>query len=66
VVRGLAPFLAWVPSIYEQRSVHRGIRQEANEAAQYVASVRQRELATLRSRSVAAAAGADFQAGQGF
>jgi hypothetical protein len=65
VVRGLAPFLAWVPSIYDQRSVHRRIRQEANEVAQYVAGARQRELATQRSRSAAAAAGADFRPGRG-
>lgn len=57
VIRGLAPFLAWVPSIYEQRSLHRRIRQEAEAVAQQVASAQHRELATLRSHS---AAGADF------
>lgn len=60
VVRGLAPFLAWVPSIYEQRSLHRRIRREAEAVAQQVAGARHRELATLRSRSAAAAVGADF------
>ncbi|MGH8917812.1 MAG: type IV secretory system conjugative DNA transfer family protein, partial [Actinomycetes bacterium] len=60
VVRGLAPFLAWVPSIYEQRKVNRRISEEAEEVARQVAGARERELATLRTRSAATAAGADF------
>jgi type IV secretory pathway TraG/TraD family ATPase VirD4 len=65
VVRGLAPFLAWVPSIYEQRSVNRRIRREAEQVAQQVAAARQRELATQRSHAAAAAAGADFGPAKG-
>lgn len=60
MVRGLAPFLAGVLSIYEQRSVHRRIRQEADAVAQHVAGARHRELAALCSHAAAAAAGADF------
>ncbi|MGH3709282.1 MAG: type IV secretory system conjugative DNA transfer family protein [Pseudonocardiaceae bacterium] len=65
VVRGLAPFLAWVPSIYEQRTVNREISKEAEEVARQVAGARQRELATLRTRSAATAAGADFGQNRG-
>jgi hypothetical protein len=60
VVRGLAPFLAWVPSLYEQRSLNRAIRQETDAVAQRLASAQHRDLATLRNHSAATAAGADF------
>src|SRR5581483_8976410 len=40
VARGLAPFLAWVPSIYDQRTVERRIRREADSVAKHVAGAR--------------------------
>ena len=60
VVRGLAPFLAWVPSLYEQRSLNRAIRQETDTVAQRVTGAQHRDLATLRNHSAATAAGAEF------
>lgn len=60
IVRGLAPFLAWVPSIHDKRSLARTITTEADTVAQRVAGARDHDLATQRIDGTASEAGADF------
>lgn len=58
--RGLAPFVAYTPSLYETRRVRRRITSEAEDVAGEVAAARARARATQHGHGVAAQAGADF------
>ncbi|TQM01668.1 type IV secretory system conjugative DNA transfer family protein [Pseudonocardia kunmingensis] len=60
LVRGLAPFLAWVPSIHDRRRIRRTVLREAATVAARVAAAREGEAVIHRSHATAAAAGADF------
>jgi hypothetical protein len=63
IVRGLAPFLARVPSFRERRFMKRTVLRDAGVVAARVAAARERELTVRPSHSDAANAGAWFPSG---
>lgn len=60
LARGLAPFLAWMPSIRDKRSLDKTITSEADAVAQRVAAARERDLATARLEATTTQSGIDF------
>jgi hypothetical protein len=60
IARGLAPFLAWVPSYRDTRSLARTIDREAHTVTQNVARAQRRDSAHQRNHTAATATGADF------
>lgn len=60
IARGLAPFLAFVPSYRDTRASARRIDREADTVAQRVARAQERDGATHHSHTAAASTGADF------
>jgi len=60
VVRGLAPFLARIPTFRERRFMNRRIMKEVDAVTIHVTIARERELALRRAYDIATATGANF------
>lgn len=63
IARGLAPFLAFVPSYRDTQTLARRIDREADTVAQRVARAQGRDRSTDTSHTAAASTGADFPPG---